>query len=226
MEPQNEKQLSSIQCKILIGILLGDASLSTSNNGKTYRLRILQSEAHKNYVFHLYDVFKEFTITPPKKYCFEDLRNPGKVYSRWYFNTVAYSFFAEYAQLFYRDKIKQLPPLLELDKRLTPRSIAYWYIDDGSLKWKNRSLGVRFCTDNFTKEEVMVLANLLQEKYQLKTSLQRKGKNFRIYITSYSYVILKGLILDFLEPCMLYKFPDNSTANTPFAMIPQQIPDL
>ena len=157
-------QLSSIQREILMGILLGDASLSRSNNGKTYRLRILQSEAHKDYVFHLYEVFKEFTKTPPKQYSFRDSRNPGKLCSRWYFNTVADTCFVEYAQLFYRDKIKQLPPMLELEKRVTARSIAYWYMDDGSLKWKNRSLGVRFCTDNFRKEEVIALANLLQAK--------------------------------------------------------------
>jgi hypothetical protein len=39
--------LSKKQKEILVGILLGDANLQTENGGKTYRLRVLQSEQHK-----------------------------------------------------------------------------------------------------------------------------------------------------------------------------------
>ncbi len=49
-------KLTTLQCEILVGILLGDASLQTESNGRTYRLRVLQSEEHKDYIFHLYDI--------------------------------------------------------------------------------------------------------------------------------------------------------------------------
>ncbi len=58
-------KLNTLQCEILVGILLGDASLQTESNGRTYRLRINQSEEHKDYLFHLYDVFKNLTTSPP-----------------------------------------------------------------------------------------------------------------------------------------------------------------
>ncbi len=47
-------------------------------------------------------------------------------------------------------------------------------MDDGAQKWKGKSLGVRFCTDNFLRKDVELLAHLLCKKYYLKTSLQKK----------------------------------------------------
>ena len=50
----------------LVGTLLGDSSLQTYTDGKTFRARFLQSDLHKDYLFHLYSLFKEYTSTPPK----------------------------------------------------------------------------------------------------------------------------------------------------------------
>lgn len=80
-------KLNTLQCEILVGILLGDASLQTESNGKTYRLRISQSEEHKDYLFHLYDIFQNLTTSPPVRYEFGDPRKPGKRYFRWSFST-------------------------------------------------------------------------------------------------------------------------------------------
>ena len=61
--------LSKQQKEILVGILLGDANLQTDNGGKTYRLRVLQSEQHKEYLFHLYEIFKKVCKHPTKRIC-------------------------------------------------------------------------------------------------------------------------------------------------------------
>ena len=100
---------------------------------------------------------------------------------------------------------KKVPKLIH--RWLKVRSIAYWYMDDGAEKWKGRSLGVRFCTDNFVYQDVVRLAQVLQNKYPLKTSLQKKGKGWRIYVSSSSYTALGALVLPYLVPSMLYKFP-------------------
>ena len=81
-------------------------------------------------------------------------------------------------------------------------------MDDGAQKWKGKSLGVRFCTDDFLYKDVQFLAHVLRkEKYVLKTSLQKKGDGWRIYISSNSYQILKKSIFSYLICSMLYKFP-------------------
>ena len=109
-------------------------------------------------------------------------------------------------QQFYKGKKKQVPRMI--DRWLTPRGLAYWYMDDGAQKWRGRSLGVRLCTDGFTHDEVRRLAAVLTAKFNLNTSLQKKGGSFRIYISSYSYDILRATIYHHLLTSMLYKFPD------------------
>jgi hypothetical protein len=207
-------KLTLLQCEVLVGILLGDASLQTESNGRTYRLRVSQSNEHKEYLFHLYEIFKNLTSSPPKQYVFTDPRNPLKKYVRWSFSTTQQSCFRFYGAQFYNvftdcngvtRKEKKIPKLIH--KWLQPRSIAYWYMDDGAQKWKGVSLGVRFCTDNYNRQDVQRLAKVLHEKYNLQTSLQKKGKDWRIYVSSSSYDLLKSLIFSYFIESMVYKFP-------------------
>lgn len=67
----------------------------------------MQSGAHKEYVFHLYEIFKNYTSTPPKEYTFKDKRFPGKLYTRWSFYTTYQECFRFYAHQFYTDVIKE-----------------------------------------------------------------------------------------------------------------------
>lgn len=199
-------KLTHVQSEILVGILLGDASLQTDNKGRTYRLRISQSEKHKSYVFHLYEVFKNLTTSSPVKYKFKDPRSPGKTFTRWSFATTQNACFRFYGHQFYNGSKKKVPKLIH--RWLTPKAIAYWYMDDGAQKWKGKSLGVRFCTDNFTLAEVKRLAKVLTELYSLKVSIQKKDIFYRLYISSYSYDLLEKIIFFFLIETMKYKFPE------------------
>ena len=197
-------KLSAEQHQVLCGILLGDANLQTENNGRTYRLRVTQAAANKEYLFHLYKIFKVFVTTPPRLDTFFDERTK-KHYQRWVFSTTQQSVFRFYGQQFYLCNRKVVPK--RIGKCLSPRSLAYWYMDDGAQKWKGRSLGVRLCTDSFTDKEVKDLAKLLTDKYHLITSTEKKGKGLRIYISSHSYERLRLVIYNYLVPCMVYKFP-------------------
>ena len=49
---------------ILVGTLLGDASLQTYSDGRTWRLRYLQKD--EKYLRHLYEKWERFTGTEPK----------------------------------------------------------------------------------------------------------------------------------------------------------------
>ena len=146
--PEKRPKLTQIHREVLVGILLGNACLETFSNGKGYRLR----EQHKEYLFHLYEIFKNLTLSPPKQYIWSDSRNPGKQYKRWSFSTTQQVCFRFYGQQFYAGEEKKKTKLI--DRWLKGRSIAYWYMDDGAQKWKGRSLVFRFCTDNFKNREV------------------------------------------------------------------------
>lgn len=199
------KKLSKLQREVLIGILLGKANLKANTRKTKYSLQILQSDQHKEYVFHLYEIFKNLTTTPPIKFVFQDKRFSGKSYTGWSFNTTNQACFRFYAHQFYRNERKVVPKLIS--KWLSPRAIAYWYMDDGDQKWKDKSLGVRFCTDNFILSEINTLIEILQKKYQLKCGKQKKDDKFRIYISRDSYVPLTNLVSPFFIPSMIYKFP-------------------
>lgn len=204
---RKESKLTLVQREVLVGILLGDASLRTDTGGRRYRLQVSQSEQHKQYLFHLYDIYKNLTTSPPIRLLFSDSRNPGKTYVRWTFSTTQQACFRFYGQQFYDNHGKRKCPRL-IEKLLSPRSIAHWYMDDGAQKWKGKSRGVRFCTDNFSHIECQWLVAALQRKYGLKATLQKKGHGYRIYISSHSYTKLKEILFSFLIPNMVYKFPE------------------
>jgi hypothetical protein len=79
-------------------------------------------------------------------------------------------------------------------------------MDDGSMKWKNRSKAVRLCTDSFTNEEVIRLKDLLNEKYDLKASVFKQRSRYRIYIPNSNYEFTH-LIEEYVIDSMVYKLP-------------------
>lgn len=211
-----DKRLTDFQRDVLVGLMLGDGHLRPSQgktNPATYSLTVLQSDAHKDYVFHLYSVFKEFVRTAPRFYEFTDPRNPTVLYKRWTFSTTLQSCFRFYGQQFYKTfyvdnklcRIKVVP--IFICKLLSERSLAYWYMDDGAAKWQGKSLGLRYCTDNFSKKEVNLLIRCLTQKFNLLCSTQKKGGKDRIYVKHDSYSTIKALMYEYLIPSMVHKFP-------------------
>lgn len=212
-------KLTKLQRETLVGLMLGDGHLAPSRqknnryNPIAYRLVILQSDKHKEYVFHLYNIFKQLVKKPPQCYEFYDKRNPGKIYRRWYFSTTLHSCLKFYGNMFYVYNttslryVKRVPK--NICKFLTTLGLAYWYMDDGAAKWQGRSLGLRYCTDNFTLREVGILTRCLIHKFGLSCTLQRKDKKPRIYIKHSSYGKIRTLIYDKLIDSMRYKFPRN-----------------
>lgn len=203
-------KLSSIQREVLVGILLGDANLQTFNNGRTYRLRCLQSEKNKEYLYHLFDIYKNISNSGPH-HLQEVVSHPdvtykkyiNKVYNKYYFNTLTSSSFRFYGQSFYLNGVKVVPYYIE--RLLTPRSLAYWFMDDGSLKWRDHSKGFRFCTDSFTYRDVCLLSTLLQNKFHLANSIVKNRNSHRISILTKSHDDFINIISPYIIDSMKYK---------------------
>jgi len=70
-------KFDNYQIFVLIGTLLGDSSLQTYTDGNTWRARFLQGDLHKDYLFHIYEIFKDYVKTPPK------LSDDGLGNKRW-----------------------------------------------------------------------------------------------------------------------------------------------
>jgi recombination protein RecA len=203
---------TQLQKDLILGTLLGDANLQSETSGKTWRYRAIHKTAHQSYLFHKYEILQDFCQSPPKLDNFVDPRTTIQS-SRYTFQTVICDEFRYYGQLFYKQQSdkswkKHVPH--NIATLLTPRAIAYWYMDDGALKWRGKSNAVRFCTDSFSTDEINLLKNVLETKFFLKVSLQKKDTIQRLCILEESYSILKDLIASYLIPSMYYKFPDGN----------------
>jgi len=202
-------KLTREQREILIGLLLGDAHLETQNGGRTYRLKIEQSEAHQAYVEHLYEVFKQWVLTPPQP---KEKRCQGYVSRNWWFQTVSHRTLRFYAHQFYRKGRKCVPHLIHL--WLTPHALSYWFMDDGSIKSK-QSKGVIFNTQGYTLGEVELKISVLEERFGLHAKSRRQKEGYQIYISGKSYERFRELIEPYLIDNMRYKLPSARQTQLP-----------
>jgi hypothetical protein len=188
--------------EILLGTLLGDSSLQTYTKGKTWRLRFIQKD--KDYIFHLYEIWKPFVGTSPK------LLDDGSGNFRWYFNTKVIPELSEFVKetqintLIGQNFVKKVPKdLPDLNKYLTERALAYWYMDNGSKK--SNVEAYYFCTDSFTLEDIHFLGNIFYTKWGIKVGYHKHGSYYRIYIPVSSGVKLKNLIEKYVIDSLKYK---------------------
>ena len=168
----------------LIGMLLGDANLQKISERLTARLRVNHSVKQYDYVQHKYTMFKEIIRTGILHSI--EIRESGKTYHKRYFHTLTVPELHFYFQMFYPNRVKVVPTNIHRYLK-EPIVLAYWYMDDGALKWRNRSKGVRICTDNFTREEVCLLAQTLNNIYGWNVTVHRQRSRFRLYIPNKDY---------------------------------------
>lgn len=98
-------------------------------------------------------------------------------------------------------------------KLLTPLTVSYWFMDDGSIASDSNAL--EFATDSFTKEEVTLLCSILNRNYKVNSYLQKVTSfnnttqietiGWRVQIPAESYPIMKDLMLPHLLECFYYK---------------------
>ena len=191
-------KLTKEQREVIIGILLGDAHLETTN-GRTYRLKVEGSWKHREYIWHLYEVLKTLATSEPK----ERVREyKGKRYRKVWFNTHYTGRLRFFAHQFYRDGRKVVPRLIH--RWLTPRALAYWFMDDGSIK-SHQTRGLIINTQGFSRKEVERLVKVLREKYGLKCKERRQREGYQIYISAESYQRFKEIVQEYMHPSMMYK---------------------
>jgi hypothetical protein len=85
---------------------------------------------------------------------------------------------------------------------LTARGLAYWAMDDG---YKDRG-NFRFATESFSRDDVLLLLEVLKENFSLDCSLNTvQSTQYRIYVKTNSMVQFRALISPYFFPSMLYK---------------------
>lgn len=208
-------KLTNLQREILVGLLLGDACLETQNRGRTYRLKIEHSIAQAPYVQHLYECFKSWVLQEPK---IKIQAVKGKAYQKLWLTTVSHAAFRFYAQQFYRNRRKIVPKLI--GRLLTQRGLAYWFMDDGSIKSK-QSKAVIFNTQGFDQADVARLVKVLREKFGLEAKPRRQREGQQIYISGRSYERFRSLVERYLIREMHYKLPTERKHRSGLTQLPK-----
>ena len=200
--------LSKLQFDTAIGLILGDASINSQNQGKNYRLKFEWGDKNKNYLDHVYSLFDEWVISQPHK---KIRTSPlGNTVITWGFQTISHKAFNPLATLFLNENNKKSIKINLIRDHLNERGLAYWFMDDGgkldyNKESKNKS--VVFNTHSFTESEVLMMVNELQNKFNLNCDIRNnKGKKI-IVINSTSYLNFRSLIDPYLISPMENKLP-------------------
>ena len=193
-------RLSDVQREMLVGILLGDACLETQNAGRTYRLKIEQGASHADYVEHLYEVLREWVLSPPRS---KRGQTRGVITINLAFQTVSHEELTAFGELFYRDRRKIVPE--DIGEVLTARGLAYWYMDDGSMK-SSESKGVLFNTHAYQPDEINRLIRVLS-KFGLDATPRRQADGVQIYVSGRSFERFVELVDPYVIEAMRYKVP-------------------
>lgn len=198
-------ELSNEQRDVLIGTLLGDGHLETQNNGRTYRLKIEHTIRQRAYVEWLFHLFEKWVRTAPVIRSREVLfRGKIKCYERIGFATLSTGSFRFYAQQFYQDGKKIVPKLIH--RWLTPRAMAVWYMDDGSIK-SNEHKSVFLNTHSFQDIDLNRLQQALESQYGIKSTLRIQKGGKQIYLLSETVKVFLQLINPYILESMRYKLP-------------------
>lgn len=204
-------KLSKEQIAIIVGTLLGDGHLETSNNGRTYRLKIEHSLKQKEYVDWLYRKLENLTGEKPKTRMRDVIfPNGSKMESAKYgFATYALPSLRFYGQQFYPTPLREktIPKLIS--RFLNPLVMAVWYLDDGSYKSVRHKTFI-IHTHGYSRHELTRIQKAMKN-LGIESSLHRQNREngvyWRIYILSKSAIRFVQLIQPIINqvPSMKYK---------------------
>lgn len=197
------KGLSNMQRQAAIGLILGDARIEASKSKNTgHLLKFEWGDLNKAYVFHVFDLFKDYCITQPREQV--RVNASGNSVTTWCFQTLLHSDFDCLGQLFLDNGNKVIPAGLIRD-HLTEVGLAYWFMDDGGMNGSH-SRGIQFHTEGFPVAVVDVMVQELKDKFQFKCWRGiNKGKPV-INISAENFNSFRAFTDDYIIAEMQHKF--------------------
>jgi ubiquinol-cytochrome c reductase cytochrome b subunit len=194
--------LTSVQQDIVVGTLLGNATMERAHENHNARLIMDQTfPTHAGYLTTLYVHLINLVKTCPRVIIRKPDIRIGNTYSSMVFKTMALPCLTVFHKLFYVNGRKVVPD--NIWHLLTPRALAYWIMDDGGKGSYNEMI---LHTRSFTLQEVKLLQSVLQEKYQLRTRLVEKTPGQWVIVIPVKQVHpLKDIVAPYMSRDMLYK---------------------
>lgn len=192
---QRLPELTGNQQEVLLGSLLGDGHLFTRSSNETAGFSEGHSMAQSEYTRWKAGVFEPFTLDIYEG----EKRSDGKVYKSLSFRTHMCTHFRSWYDLFYPANVKVFPA--NLHELITPRALAIWYLDDGTLHRKYHPHITFGLDDTSLKRCVRAFKalGLSPELYETKRSMS--------FCFPSQDKVFFDLIREYVPDCMSYKIP-------------------
>jgi len=193
---------------IIVGMLLGDASLNLPNkkgrNGtshgksKNWRLSITHCEEQRDYLKWKGDLLGKITSIR-----YDDFIGGYKKNRNYRLTTRCHPIYTKIAERMYIDGRKTFDN--HILSTLNTKGLAIWYMDDGYLRVDKKVSELSTCS--FTYPEHYLLRKMMWDKFGLSTTIHRKGKYYRLYIRRTSMDLFLKLVYPHITEVksMLYK---------------------
>lgn len=188
--------LTQVQKDVLLGTILGDAGIRY--RGNECRMHIKHSLNQISLTNYLRKIFDPITSMPVRVF---DQQVRGKNYSFSEFVTLTHPVFTKYHQLFYSGKTKSIPGNIG-ELLLNPLSLAVWIMDDGSAEYA----GLSIQTHSFSLGEVMLLAKVIKQNFELNTLIHSNKGKYILYFPKSSMSKLISITGNYILPEFKYKF--------------------
>lgn len=189
------------QKEIIFGTLLGDGGVyRRRRNGKdckTYYGRVNHGKDQIEYANYIRSFFDASLVSNLREYYMKGNKLVKKDRYSYSFDFKDNYALKEFYDMFYiNDGKKDIPEDLSL---LTPRAMAFWFMDDGSCSSRH---SVCIATLSFSISGLLRMQKYLLETYNIKTIIR---KDFSLYIMTESAPIFYDLVRPYMHESLMYK---------------------
>lgn len=192
----------------LTGLIIGDGHIDKGITKRAFKIK----NTHFDFIQKIKnDIESCSTFKINIKYCSEHTSKDSIHHKEsWVLRIDAHPYFNKKYHHFY-DDYRGRTVSNEAVSWLTSNGLANWYMSDGYVclvgKEKNNIYNrrVEFCTDRYPKPIVEKLSKMLYDKFNIESSVIKRGKYYRIRVKTVSYQTFINLIYPYVVPSMQYK---------------------
>jgi hypothetical protein len=192
--------ITDFQKQCILGSLLGDASVV--KKGPQHRLSISHGHVQFDYIKHKESVLGDLALRNIQNTISKEHLIHGHVIKESHchvLQTHIHPYFTELRNLIYPHGSKVVSQLwLE---QLTPVSLAYWFMDDGSADYSNSSYSISIATYSYSHYEHLLLQSFMQSRFNITATVASRGLRFGVANARK----FRDLVIEHIPDCMMYK---------------------
>jgi hypothetical protein len=202
MKRQSPQQIAK---EIILGTLLGDSGIIESSHTKGY-VKMCQGRDQFQYLIWKMKALKSLVGTFGISYQNKDKRDAWKSKLRIHVWSLSQAYLHHLYNDFYSNGVKIVR--LNVLRRLTPLSLAVWYMDDGSIVYQKDTIyGCRLYTNGFSIEENQVIVDYMKESWGIIFNVLRDSRSDTYFLNARKVEAEKflALVRPYIHESMKYK---------------------